>query len=111
MDDLDDQLLDQEEMNDMFSRPIGQDTFMTDADLENGIRKNKIDFFLIYNISISLKNWLALLKKNLVWILMLCLMIYMHPVFLFNHLMVVTLVQQRKLVLISNFDYSHLLFF
>jgi len=35
MDDLDDQLLDQEEMNDMFSRPIGQDTFMTDADLEN----------------------------------------------------------------------------
>jgi len=46
MDDLDDHLLDQEEMNDMFSRPIGQDTFMTDADLENGIRrKNKIDFF------------------------------------------------------------------
>jgi len=37
MDDLDDQLLDQEEMNDMFSRPIGQDTFMTDADLENGM--------------------------------------------------------------------------
>lgn len=36
MDDLDDQLLDQEEMNDMFSRPIGQDSFMTDADLESG---------------------------------------------------------------------------
>ena len=36
MDDLDDQLLDQEEMNDMFSRPIGQDTYMTDADLESG---------------------------------------------------------------------------
>ncbi|CAF0989770.1 unnamed protein product [Adineta ricciae] len=35
MDELDDQLLDQEEMNDMFSRPIGQDTYMTDADLEN----------------------------------------------------------------------------
>ncbi|CAF1937586.1 unnamed protein product [Rotaria magnacalcarata] len=35
MDDLDDQLLDQEEMNDMFSRPIGQDTYMTDADLES----------------------------------------------------------------------------
>ena len=41
MDDLDDQLLDQEEMNDMFSRPIGQDSFMTDADLESG--KNWID--------------------------------------------------------------------
>jgi hypothetical protein len=36
MDDLDDQLLDQEEMNDLFSRPIGQDTYMTDPDLENG---------------------------------------------------------------------------
>ncbi|UJR08159.1 hypothetical protein I4U23_012433 [Adineta vaga] len=35
MDDLDDQLLDQEDMNEMFSRPIGQDTCMTDADLEN----------------------------------------------------------------------------
>jgi hypothetical protein len=37
MDDLDDQLLDHEEMNDMFSRPIGQDSFLNDADLENGI--------------------------------------------------------------------------
>jgi hypothetical protein len=37
MDDLDDHLLDQEEMNDMFSRPIGQDVYTTDADLENGI--------------------------------------------------------------------------
>jgi hypothetical protein len=36
MDDLDDQLLDQEEMNDLFSRPIGQESSMTDADLENG---------------------------------------------------------------------------
>lgn len=35
MDDLDDQLLDQEEMNDMFSRPIGQDVSMSDADLES----------------------------------------------------------------------------
>jgi charged multivesicular body protein 5 len=35
MDDLDDQLLDHEEMNDMFSRPIGQDSFLNDADLEN----------------------------------------------------------------------------
>jgi len=35
MDDLDDQLLDQEEMNDMFSRPIGQDSMMNDADLES----------------------------------------------------------------------------
>lgn len=41
MDDLDDQLHDQEEMNDMFSRPIGQDTYMTDADLESG-RQTKI---------------------------------------------------------------------
>ncbi|CAF0954445.1 unnamed protein product [Rotaria sordida] len=35
MDDLDDHLLDQDEMNDMFSRPIGQDMYTTDADLEN----------------------------------------------------------------------------
>ena len=41
MDDLDDQLLDHEEMNDMFSRSIGQDMYMTDADLENGM-KNKL---------------------------------------------------------------------
>ena len=39
MDDLDDQLLDQEEMNDMFSRPIGQDMYMNDADLESGMKK------------------------------------------------------------------------
>ena len=45
MDDLDDQLLDQEEMNDMFSRPIGQDTYMTDADLESGMKKKFILFF------------------------------------------------------------------
>ena len=37
MDDLDDQLLDQEEMNDMFSRPIGQDVYTNEADLEAGI--------------------------------------------------------------------------
>ena len=37
MDDLDDHLLDQDEMNDMFSRPIGQDMYTTDADLENGL--------------------------------------------------------------------------
>ncbi|CAF0831035.1 unnamed protein product [Rotaria sordida] len=35
MDDLDDQLLDQDEMNDTFSRTLGQDTYITDADLEN----------------------------------------------------------------------------
>jgi hypothetical protein len=46
MDDLDDQLLDQEEMNDMFSRPIGQDTFMTDADLENGMLIKRFLFSL-----------------------------------------------------------------
>ena len=45
MDDLDDQLLDQDEMNDMFSRPIGQDMYMTDADLESGkIRRQDIYF-------------------------------------------------------------------
>jgi len=38
MDDLDDHLLDQDEMNEMFSRPIGQDAYTTDADLENGIK-------------------------------------------------------------------------
>jgi hypothetical protein len=38
MDDLDDQLLDQEEMNDMFSRPIGQDVYLNDADLESGLK-------------------------------------------------------------------------
>lgn len=37
MDDIDDQLLDQEEMNDMFSRPMGQDVYLNDADLESGI--------------------------------------------------------------------------
>jgi hypothetical protein len=47
MDDLDDQLLDQEEMNDMFSRPIGQDMYTTDADLENGIT-NKILYFYLF---------------------------------------------------------------
>lgn len=35
MDDLDDQLLDQDEMNDMFSRQIGQDVYLNDADLES----------------------------------------------------------------------------
>jgi len=45
MDDLDDQLLDQDEMNEMFSRPIGQDTYMTDADLENGIKHWFFHFF------------------------------------------------------------------
>ncbi len=45
MDDLDDHLLDQEEMNDMFSRPIGQDVYTTDADLENGIRLKKKRFY------------------------------------------------------------------
>jgi hypothetical protein len=38
MDDLDDELLDQSEMNDIFSRPIGQDAYTTDADLEAGIK-------------------------------------------------------------------------
>ena len=36
MDDLDDHMLDQSEMNDVFSRPLGQDTAMSDADLESG---------------------------------------------------------------------------
>jgi hypothetical protein len=53
MDDLDDQLLDQDEMNEMFSRPIGQDTYMTDADLENGIKTLVFSFF---QISILLQN-------------------------------------------------------
>jgi hypothetical protein len=44
MDDLDDHLLDQDEMNEVFSRPIGQETYMTDADLENGIK------YLIFSI-------------------------------------------------------------
>lgn len=39
MDDLDDQMLEQNEMNDVFSRPIGQDTSISDADLENGRRE------------------------------------------------------------------------
>ena len=47
MDDLDDQLLDQEEMNDMFSRPIGQDMYTTDADLESGTTKKNF-FFLVF---------------------------------------------------------------
>ena len=45
MDDLDDQLLDQEEMNDMFSRPIGQDTYLNDADLESGLQTIEFSFF------------------------------------------------------------------
>ncbi len=53
MDDLDDHLLDQDEMNDMFSRPIGQETYMTDADLENGIKNF---FFSFFKIPILLKN-------------------------------------------------------
>jgi hypothetical protein len=52
MDDLDDELLDQSEMNDLFSRPIGQDSYMTDADLETGIKH--IIFFL-FKLSILLR--------------------------------------------------------
>jgi len=47
MDDLDDHLLDQEEMNDMFSRPIGQDVYTTDADLENGLKRKTTNYLLI----------------------------------------------------------------
>jgi len=54
MDDLDGQLLDHEEMNDMFSRPIGQNTYMTDADLENGSFTKT--YFFIYKILIPLKS-------------------------------------------------------
>lgn len=45
MDDLDDNLLDQEEMNEMFSRPIGQDMYTTDADLESGMKYKVLLFF------------------------------------------------------------------
>ena len=53
MDDLDDQLLDQEEMNDMFSRPIGQDVYLNDADLESGsllddALKNFLNAFFLF---------------------------------------------------------------
>jgi hypothetical protein len=43
MDDLDEHLLDQDAMNDAFSRSIGQDAYTTDADLERGITK-KVTF-------------------------------------------------------------------
>jgi hypothetical protein len=46
MDDLDDHLLDQEEMNDMFSRPIGQDVYLNDGDLENGSKIKNKKFFI-----------------------------------------------------------------
>lgn len=46
MDDLDDHMLDQNEMNDVFSRPLGQDTAMSDADLESG--KDKTNFLPSY---------------------------------------------------------------
>ena len=49
MDDLDDELLDQNEMNDIFSRPIGQDAYTNDADLEAGMKHTliiKFPFFL-----------------------------------------------------------------
>lgn len=42
MDDLDDHMLDQNEMNDVFSRPLGQDTAMSDADLESGKNKTNL---------------------------------------------------------------------
>ena len=44
MDDIDDELLDHEEMNDLFSRPVGQDAFLNDADLESG-EKYFIEYF------------------------------------------------------------------
>ena len=49
MDDLDDQMFEQNEMNDAFSRPIGQDTSISDADLESG----RASFFLFLFISFS----------------------------------------------------------
>jgi len=61
MDDLDDELLDQSEMNDLFSRPIGQDSYMTDADLETGIKH--IIFFLFKTFN-SFKNWPVLPNQN-----------------------------------------------
>ncbi len=42
MDDLDDELLEQNEMNDIFGRQIGQDAYTNDADLEAGIKENTI---------------------------------------------------------------------
>lgn len=44
MDDLDDQMFEQEEMNDVFSRPMGQDMYLNDGDLEAGMNTNLRDF-------------------------------------------------------------------
>lgn len=60
MDDLDDQLLDQEEMNDMFSRPIGQDMYMNDADLESGMgpkKRKKIFLIIIFDFFFLRIGW------------------------------------------------------
>ncbi len=82
MDELDDHIHDQDEMNDMFSRPIGQDTYTTDADLESG-RKIIFSFF---QISILFKNWLVLLNKNFIQRQLPSLIVFTPRVFLFNPL-------------------------
>lgn len=60
MDDLEDQMFEQNEMNDVFSRPLGQDAYTTDADLENGMTNS----LLMKMINLLLQNWPVLLKKN-----------------------------------------------
>jgi hypothetical protein len=82
MDELDDHIRDQDEMNDMFSRPIGQDAYTTDADLESG-RKISFTFF---QISILFKNWLVLLNKNFIQRQLPSLIVSTPRVFLFNPL-------------------------
>jgi len=46
MDELDDQMFEQEEMNDVFSRPMGQDAYLNDGDLEAGTSKNPQETFI-----------------------------------------------------------------
>ena len=91
MDDLDDQLLDQEEMNDMFSRPIGQDVSMSDADLESGT--NCTSPLPAHRLILS-QNWLDSLRPNSTWARAPCTTICTHPVYLFTHSTVV--MQQRQ---------------
>lgn len=43
MDDLHEQMDDQTQLDDAFSRPIGQDMYTTDADLESGIETNSFE--------------------------------------------------------------------
>ncbi len=50
MADLDDHIQDQDEMNNVFSRPMGQDAYLNDADLESGRKRSFL--FLVLHISI-----------------------------------------------------------